>query len=280
MALDRALLQAFVRCYPFQPATALFRTVEISHLLERPFPTGYGLDLGCGDGLLTRIVLERVGHRSVVGIDPDPAEAALARHLGIYDEVLSIPGDAIPVTDETFDWVFSNSVLEHIDEIRPVLREVARVLKPGGVFLFTVPAEGFHAGLRGPILPWVSRRRYLAALDARLAHRRYWSADEWRHELFVSGLTLEEASPYFGSRALRRWETIARITAGVLYLAFGRRKQPVEIQRTLGLRRRGLTTPVLLTRLVARLLTAGIDVTTSDGQPSGCLRIVARPRPS
>jgi len=45
------------------------------------------MDLGCGDGLLTRILLEEVGARQIVGVDPDPAEASQAEKLGIYSIV-------------------------------------------------------------------------------------------------------------------------------------------------------------------------------------------------
>lgn len=272
---DHSLLARFLHDYPFQPATALFRAVEIGDLLEAPFPTGYGLDLGCGDGLLTRIVLERVGPRRVVGVDPDPGEAELARRLGIYERVLTVAGDAIPVPDATFDWVCSNSVLEHIDAIEGVLHEVARVLKPGGVFLFTVPADGFHACLGGPILPWVSRHHYLQALDTRVAHRRYWSTENWRQHLLAVGLQITSASPYFGQRALRRWETISRLTAGLLYAAYGRRREPIEIQRKLGLRRAGLTLPTPLATMFSRLLAAGLPGSASPGEPTACLRVVA-----
>jgi 2-polyprenyl-3-methyl-5-hydroxy-6-metoxy-1,4-benzoquinol methylase len=66
------------------------------------------------DGLLTRIVFERVGRRDVVGLDPDPAEAELARSVGLYTEVHAASVGAIPEADASFDWVLANSVLEHI----------------------------------------------------------------------------------------------------------------------------------------------------------------------
>lgn len=277
-SFDHRLLARFLHDYPFQPATALFRAVEIAHLLRRPFPAGRGLDLGCGDGLLTRVVLDRVGPRRVTGVDPDPAETDAAGRLRTYEQVLTVAGDAIPVPDATFDWVFSNSVLEHIDGIEDVLREVSRVLRPGGVLLFTVPGDGFHACLRGPIVPWVSRRAYLSALDARVAHRRYWSPTQWRDQLIPLGFTIEEVDPYFGARALRRWESIARITAGMLYLAFGQRKQPIEIQRALGLRRAGWRLPRPIAAVLAHGLAAGLSAVPVDGERTACLRILAHKR--
>jgi len=277
MGFDRALLIEFLTESPFQPATALWRTVEISQVIRQPFPHGLGLDLGCGDGRLTRVVLHRVGPREVVGIDPDPAEIALAARLGFYKQLHTVPGDRMPVADATFDWVFSNSVLEHIDPIDGVLQEVGRVLRPGGVFLFTVPADGFHQCLRGALLPWIPRQSYLRKLDARLAHKRYWSEADWGAHLRPVGLEIETATPYLTRREVRRWETISRLTAGVLYALARQRMQPIEIQRTLRLRGSPSRMPSMAARALARLLT--IDLPSDGvrpGGPSGCLMVRAR----
>ena len=79
MTMDRRLLKEFVRTYPFQPATAFWRAVEIGALVDQGLPPGRYLDLGCGDGKLTKIILERIGSRPIVGVDPDSEETSLAR---------------------------------------------------------------------------------------------------------------------------------------------------------------------------------------------------------
>jgi SAM-dependent methyltransferase len=271
------LLYRFLRMYPFQPATALFRAVEISYVIAHGLPPGRGLDLGCGDGKLTALVLDYVGGRDVVGIDPDPAEAALARGAGIYESVNTAGGESIPEPDESFDFVFSNSVLEHVQPISETLDETARVLRPGGRFLFTVPSERFHAALRGPIL---SRNRvgYLERLDRRVAHLRYWSPERWRAELEDRGLVVETATRYLSQAELRRWEAIHRSTAGVLFWLFRGRKHPIEIQSTLGVRSQSRPLPVFLARALARGFAFRLDLASPppEDEPSGCLLIVAR----
>lgn len=274
--MNRALLVRFLREYPFQPATAVWRAVEVDQVIALGLPQGRGLDLGCGDGLLTRVVLEGTGPRDLVGVDPDPAEVAQARLLGIYAAVHIAGGDHVPEQDNSFDWVLANSVLEHIDDIDPVLAEVARLLRPQGRFIFTVPGTGFHTSLRGPIRPGVSRPDYLRRLDARLAHRRYWEPDEWRSRLDGHGLRLETVTGYLNRGEVRRWESVSRFTAGLLYGLMGRRRQPIEIQRSLGMRRPGQRMPGALAGVAAALLSAGVGSGEARGaEAAGAYLFVA-----
>lgn len=242
-------------------------------MVAHGLPSGRGLDLGCGDGLLTRIVLDEVGPREMVGIDPGAAEAARARQLGIYSAVHAIGGGSVPEADASFDWVLSNSVMEHIDDIEPVIAEVARLLRPGGQLVVTVPGPDFHAVMRGPLLPVISRKAYLERLDQRLAHRRYWGPDEWTSALAPHGMRVVEAVSYLDPAQARRWESISRITAGVLYGLAARRRQPIEIQRQLGLRKAGRRMPRAFARSLAAVLAAGLNGATPG--PRACYLIAA-----
>lgn len=273
ITVRRRLLQRFLEVYPFQPATAVWRVYEMEHLLRFPFPAGRGLDLGCGDGLFTQILTEEVGARSLVGVDVDGREVESAKSLDLYERLHVTSGREVPEESETFDFVFSNSVLEHIPDIDPILSEVARVLRKGGTFLFTVPGPEFHRALRGPWLRQSSRDAYLAELDRRVAHHRYWTVERWRLELAKRGLRLEEVSSYLTRAEVRRWELLARLTAGTLYVVFRRQKSPIEIQRSLGLREKRRMLP-WLAPWVGRCLTAGLSPGT--GGPFGGLRIVAK----
>ena len=257
----------------------MWRALEVEKLVTSGLPAGRGLDLGCGDGLLTQILLEGVGARNMVGVDPDPAEASQARMLGIYATVHQAGGERIPERDASFDWVLSNSVLEHIDDIGPVIAEIARVLRSGGQFVFTVPGPDFHACLRGPLLPGRSRAEYLEHLDARLAHRRYWTRDQWESELAHHGMHVVTTSPYLTMAQVRRWESMSRITAGVLYGLAGRRSRPIEIQRRLGMRRAGQRMPLVFARALATVLSAGLNGRSTGTSPRyGCLLVRAAKR--
>ena len=96
------------------------------------------LDLGCAGGFMAE-ALDDLG-ATVTGIDPakEAIEAAQihARQGGKsirYDVGI---GEALPYDDAAFDAVVCVDVLEHVQDLGQVVREVARVLKPGGMFLF------------------------------------------------------------------------------------------------------------------------------------------------
>lgn len=96
------------------------------------------LDVGCGGGLLAE-ELARRGFE-VTGIDPAPESIETARKhasasgLSIDYEVGT--GEALPFPDGQFDHVTCCDVLEHVDDVDRVIAEVARVLRPGGLFLY------------------------------------------------------------------------------------------------------------------------------------------------
>lgn len=96
------------------------------------------LDLGCAGGFMTEAIAER-GAR-VTGIDP-AEEAIAAARLHAQDAGLSVNydvgvGEDLPYPAHNFDAVVCVDVLEHVADLQQVITEVARVLKPGGRFLF------------------------------------------------------------------------------------------------------------------------------------------------
>ncbi len=95
------------------------------------------LDLGCGTGGSFRL-LRRFGQ--VVGLDAAPDALAFARQKRL--DVPLVLGDAqkLPFVADRFDIVAVLDVLEHLPDDRQALKEIWRVLKPGGVVLFSVPA--------------------------------------------------------------------------------------------------------------------------------------------
>lgn len=239
MKSPHTLLRELMATAPFQPATNLWRAVELDAVQRHGLPAGRGLDLGCGDGKLTRITLDALGPaaRGItwVGVDIDPAETALAQASGLYQAVHTGSAAAIPEADGSFDFVFSNSVLEHIGPIDAVLAEASRLLRPGGRFVFTVPGPDFHTCLAGPALGG-DRAAYERELDTRCAHLRYWSADEWRQHLGAVGLVPQVVTPYLSQRQVQRWERLSALTGGLAYRVFGRQARPIEIQRRFRLR--------------------------------------------
>ncbi|MCE9605481.1 MAG: class I SAM-dependent methyltransferase [Planctomycetia bacterium] len=279
LATSRGLLRHFMADAPFQPATNFWRAIELPVLAEALPKQGRGLDVGCGDGVLTRLLAELAGAQwSLVGIDPDPAECASAVAEGLFATVHNTGADRVPEPEASFDFAFANSVLEHIPDLPPCLAEVCRCLKPGGLFLATVPSPGLHQLMRGPsFLRRISRADYLAETDRRLLHFRYPSVDDWKRMLADAGFEFVSARGYLTGPQVRRWERWTNCTGGLLYRLKGAQARPIEIQRQFGMRR-ALPKPLrLLAGPLAWAAGRGVlDDDATDPNETACLLVIGR----
>jgi SAM-dependent methyltransferase len=93
------------------------------------------LDLACGEGRLSRVLAAR-GH-ALVGVEGSPALAAAAREAAPEIEVLDGDAAAIPLPGGAVDLVVCSMALLNFDDMGAAVREVARVLEPGGRFCFS-----------------------------------------------------------------------------------------------------------------------------------------------
>ena len=278
MTIPTGLLTDFVARYPAQPATAFFRSIEIEVLADamRGHVGGVGLDLGCGDGILTDILFDRIGARpDLIGIDIDPLETEAAASYPFYRRIHIAPAQAIPEPDASIDYVVSNSVLEHIPDLDGVIAEVGRVLRPGGRFFFTVPSSQFRdnlsVGLSGE-----ARARYLDTLDRRLAHFHYLSPSDWHALCGRHGLTVDATDGYLDGAETRRWETLSNMTGGLLYKLAGGRERPIELQRRLKVRQlqNGMRMPRPIASALAHVVKANM---AQDGEARrSCLLVTGR----
>jgi len=92
------------------------------------------LDLGAGAGIVDQMNFRGIAGK-VCGVDFDPR----VESNPLLDEGRVANAEAIPYADCEFDVVFADNVLEHLQTPLAVFKEVARVLVPGGVFLFKTP---------------------------------------------------------------------------------------------------------------------------------------------
>jgi ubiquinone/menaquinone biosynthesis C-methylase UbiE len=97
------------------------------------------LDIGCGPGACVLGELEQLGAAQVTAIDLDTAMVARARRLTSSrgDQVVINSGDVthLQFPDGRFDAVCNFAVLHHVPDWRKAIAEVARVLRPGGLFI-------------------------------------------------------------------------------------------------------------------------------------------------
>lgn len=178
-------------------ALAFERTLECSILTEQQFNRPV-LDIGCGDGLFAKTLFNEPLD---TGIDPDPSELREAHKTGSYRELLCCKGGTVPKPDGAFETILSNSVLEHIPDVTPVLKEAFRLLAPGGVFYFTVPTDTFEvwtvinqlisrAGLRNVSLS------YRKLFNKFWNHFHAYTPSHWASLAVEAGFEVRELSRY------------------------------------------------------------------------------------
>ncbi len=119
------------------------------------------LDLGCGDGVLTRKLVER--GCTVVGVDSSADMIAAAKSLGLNVQV--IDGQTLPFINE-FDAVFSNAALHWMKNSEHVIAGISRALKPGGRFVAEFGEYGNVATI-------------VTAIESSLSSRDVTAANPW-----------------------------------------------------------------------------------------------------
>ncbi|MEZ4454212.1 MAG: class I SAM-dependent methyltransferase [Nannocystaceae bacterium] len=146
------------------------------------------LDLGAGAGIVRQMDLR--GHAArICGVDLDPRVV----DNPFLDEAKVADGASIPYDDATFDVVVADNVLEHLDDPTGVLREVARVLRPGGSFLFKTPNRRHYMPLIARMTPlWfhraVNRLRGREVVDTFPTRYRVNTPADVRRHASASGL--------------------------------------------------------------------------------------------
>lgn len=169
--------------------------------IDLPAPV---LDLGCGDGHFAALTFDR---KLDIGTDPwwEPLRESAERRA--YRMLAQTDGADQPFPADYFASAVSNSVLEHIDHIDDVLRDTARVLKPGAPFIFCLPNERYLTELSiAGFLERIGMRRLAAAYREwfRKVTRTY-HADQpevWEQRLQRAGFVLDRHWDYFSPKAL------------------------------------------------------------------------------
>lgn len=150
----------------------LFRMIERFGLLKDG--AARVLDIGCGTGL---ILEELNGRATAVGLDFSHQALSFCRKRGL-DNLISGDVSHLPIADSSLDLVLALDLFEHIKDDVSLIRDIHRILKPGGYLLATVPAHQYL---------W-SRH------DEALHHFRRYSYGGFRNLITGNGFSLRKYS--------------------------------------------------------------------------------------
>lgn len=198
----RQIAWEHLRALPF--FRALVRAHEAALYAELgPLPTPV-LDIGTGDGHFAFSVWGQLD----VGLDLDFQILKKASQLPAHRLVVQADGTGIPFVDGCFSTVVANSALEHVGDLEGVLRELSRVLRPGGRLLLSVPTPFLTENLGlFRLLNVLGARGWAKAygrLFARIQrHNHQYEPEEWEKHFRDGGFVTESTRSYFSPESLR-----------------------------------------------------------------------------
>lgn len=161
---------ALAREVLLEPLLRWFRLRKVIHHIPRKSQL---LDVGCGR---SAVFLRTIGPRieQGIGVDFKVKEMQIENVQTIQLKL----ADQLPFADNSFDVVTMLAVLEHIEQEKPILREIYRVLKPDGKLVLTVPSVWSK-----PILEFLSYRlKIIDEMEIR-DHKRYYNRSRLRRVL-------------------------------------------------------------------------------------------------
>jgi len=164
----------------------VFKTIK----MEKPI-----LDLGCGDGLFAETLFDGAKGAIKAGIDISSQEIEIASRRAVYQEVRAVDAAVLPYQDKSFATVFSNSSVEHMENLEKVLSEAARVLAPSGKFIFLVPHPATENFFLNKIILEKLKLPFLAKITVDFRHKIFkhyhlFDAFVWKKKLQLAGFDL------------------------------------------------------------------------------------------
>ncbi|MFT4436970.1 class I SAM-dependent methyltransferase [Caballeronia sp. 15715] len=183
--------------YPHVPSLSHWRAWEYAAYQNFSI-AGRVLDLGCGDGRYFNLIWPDA--KDVVGVDMEPLVAELGRNSGVYRDVHVTAAHNVPEPDASFDHVFANCSLEHMDHLDTVLAEIHRCLKPNGTLVGSVVTNRFvEWSLLSNLVAMAGHDETAQSLQRDFLEYHHLAnpltIDGWANSFERAGLVLEEHVP-------------------------------------------------------------------------------------
>jgi len=197
------------------PASKLFRAIELKTVYKECKNMDFkepSVDIGCGDGYMSSILFDK---KFTYGVDNGEAkDIQIAIKKKLYKKVLIEGAEKMSLKSSSVNFIFSNSVIEHISNNEAVLSETSRILKKNGVFVFTSPSHLFSKYLYisnilnriglAFIGNWYAYKR-----NKMLNHYHIYSHIEWTKRLVRYGLKVIKYKYYISKDCLIFWDKLA-----------------------------------------------------------------------
>ncbi len=154
------------------------------------------LDVGCGDGSFTKKLALYCNSLYAVDISPKQIERNQQKYTDVHFSVHDL-SEPLPFEDGFFSWVWCSEVLEHLFDPLFVLKEIYRVLKPGGIALVTVPYHGLFKNLMITLFKWDHH------FDPEYPHLRFFTKNSLSRLVEKSGMKVLETNTCGMSKPIR-----------------------------------------------------------------------------
>jgi ubiquinone/menaquinone biosynthesis C-methylase UbiE len=188
------------------PPTILFRSIELKLVKKALDKLKWKtcLDLGCGEGISVKAVFNK---QIDYGLDNSQFFLEKAKRSNKYKKLLLAEAEKIPLKSSECDLVFSNCVVEHIQDLDKVFKEVSRVLKKDGYFVFTSLTENFSDY---SVFSWMKIKRlgdkYVQFREKKLQHYHAYPLKEWRKRLKKQGFRIVDKFFYPDKKTMEWWD--------------------------------------------------------------------------
>ena len=166
-------------------------------LLKQPI-----LDLGCGEGQVGNLLFKK---GELVGCDINKHFLDINNYEAYAEKVLvwgdNLKDKILPFNNEQFPSVFCNSVIEHVEDYFAMVKEIRRVLKPGGLVLLTIPTDTliiYLSKLRGRIYSYLRNKQ--------LQHYNLFNIDKWKWILSVYDIKVIDYKYYLTLGDIMCWD--------------------------------------------------------------------------
>lgn len=235
MKVKKTTLKSLAHLYS-HPSAVLFRSIELATIYNNTRQIKFrqpSLDIGCGDGKITKLLFDS---RFTYGVDNGEAKDVQdAIDNKIYGKVFLESAEKMSLPDASVNFVFSNCVLEHIPNNKAVLKEVSRILKKGGDFIFTVPSHNYPDFLYltnkfASIGLGFLSRMYKYRRNKMLNQFHCYRVDDWQKKLAKYGLKIVKSQYYVSKTTLMLWDKMA-LQIFMMRPIFGKKTEKMVMRR-------------------------------------------------